>query len=74
MKSLILQGLIGFTLALTAVSTVRAQNNLTIEEVKDGLYSISGNGGNVGVRVTAEGVILVKNLLDKSVTNQSNTF
>jgi cyclase len=59
MKSLILQGLIGFTLALTAVSTVRAQNNLTIEEVKDGLYSISGNGGNVGVRVTAEGVILV---------------
>jgi len=59
MKSLILQGLIGFTLALTAVSTVRAQNNLTIVEVKDGLYSISGNGGNGGVRVTAEGVILV---------------
>ena len=59
MKNLILQGFIGFTLALTAVSTVRAQNNLTIEEVKNGLYSISGNGGNVGVRVTAEGVILV---------------
>tara|TARA_B110000196_G_scaffold211353_1_gene181268 strand:- start:16583 stop:17434 length:852 start_codon:yes stop_codon:yes gene_type:complete len=59
MKNLILQGFIGFTLALTAVSTVRAQNNLTIEEVKNGLYSISGNGGNVGVRVTTEGVILV---------------
>ena len=35
-----------------------AQNDLTIEPVTDGLYVIYGSGGNVGVRVTAEGVIL----------------
>ena len=32
---------------------------LTIEKVKDDLYVIIGNGGNVGVLVTNEGVILV---------------
>ena len=37
---------------------LRAQE-LTIEPVKDGLYVIIGSGGNVGVRVTPEGVILV---------------
>ena len=37
---------------------VLAQNDLTIEPVTDGLYVIYGSGGNVGVRVTAEGVIL----------------
>jgi glyoxylase-like metal-dependent hydrolase (beta-lactamase superfamily II) len=41
------------------MSSLQAQNNLTIEEVKNGLYSISGSGGNVGVRVTTEGVILI---------------
>jgi glyoxylase-like metal-dependent hydrolase (beta-lactamase superfamily II) len=37
----------------------QAQNALTIEQVKDGLYTIFGPGGNVGVRVTSEGVILI---------------
>jgi glyoxylase-like metal-dependent hydrolase (beta-lactamase superfamily II) len=32
---------------------------LTIEQVKPGLHVILGSGGNVGVRVTSEGVILV---------------
>jgi len=32
---------------------------LTIEEVKPGLHVIFGSGGNVGVRVTSEGVILI---------------
>lgn len=35
------------------------QNRLVIEEVKDGLYMIVGPGGNIGVRVTDEGVILI---------------
>jgi len=41
-------------------SWARAQGApLTIEPVKDGLYVIFGDGGNIGVRVTSEGVILV---------------
>ena len=43
---------------VVAVGGVEAQE-LTIEPVKDGLYTIFGPGGNVGVRVTSEGVILV---------------
>ncbi len=38
---------------------VQAQQGLSIEQVKDGLYVIIGSGGNVGVRVTSEGVILI---------------
>ncbi len=53
---------------------------LTIEKVKDDLYNIVGDGGNVAVLVTNEGVILVDDKFDqdhdaivgqvKSVTNQ----
>ena len=32
---------------------------LTIEQVKDNLYMVVGDGGNVGVYVTNEGVVLV---------------
>lgn len=56
----------------------RAQ--LTIEKVKDDLYNIAGNGGNVAALITSEGVILVDDKFDedhaaimeklKSVTNQ----
>ncbi len=46
-------------LALLVVPAALAQNSLTIEPVKDGLYMIVGSGGNVGVRVTSEGVILI---------------
>ena len=45
-------------LATTAVG-VQAQAALSIEQVKEGLYAIIGSGGNVGVRVTPEGVILI---------------
>jgi len=45
-------------LALAPLGSLEAQE-LTIEPVKDGLYVIFGPGGNVGVRVTPEGVILV---------------
>lgn len=53
---------------------------LTIEKVKDDLYSIVGDGGNVAVLITNEGVILVDDKFDqdhdaivdrvKSVTSQ----
>jgi glyoxylase-like metal-dependent hydrolase (beta-lactamase superfamily II) len=48
-------------LALLAVplAALHAQEELTIQRVKDGLWMIVGSGGNVGVRVTSEGVILV---------------
>ena len=40
---------------------------LSITEVKDGLYYINGVGGNVGVRVTAEGVILIDDKFPRNV-------
>ena len=39
--------------------TVIAQGRLSIAQVKDGLHVITGPGGNIGVRVTPEGVILI---------------
>jgi glyoxylase-like metal-dependent hydrolase (beta-lactamase superfamily II) len=49
---------LGAALAVAPLGSLHAQE-LTIERVKDGLYAIFGPGGNVGVRVTSEGVILV---------------
>ena len=53
---------------------------LTINKVKEDLYNIEGDGGNVAVLVTSEGVILIDDKFDrdhdaivshiKSVTNQ----
>lgn len=49
-----------FTLLLMALSSALvAQGRLEIAQVKDGLYVITGPGGNIGVRVTSEGVILI---------------
>ena len=42
-----------------AFTGAQAQADLSIEQVKAGLYAIIGSGGNVGVRVTDEGVILI---------------
>ena len=39
--------------------TAAAQDRLSIAQVKDGLHIITGPGGNIGVRVTVEGVILI---------------
>ncbi len=50
---------LGSVLVATTVTGAHAQNDLSIEQVKDGLYAIIGSGGNVGVRVTREGVILI---------------
>lgn len=46
-------------LTIAFVPAVNAQRELTIEQVKEDLYMIIGPGGNVGVRVTSEGVILI---------------
>jgi len=53
---------------------------LTLNKVKDDLYEIEGDGGNVAVYITNEGVILIDDKFDqdhdaimekiKSVTNQ----
>ena len=50
-----------FTLGTQPTEAMGAQpqQGLSIEQVKDGLYVIMGSGGNVGVRVTSEGVILI---------------
>jgi cyclase len=50
---------LAISLALATTTAAAAQDELTIRPVKDGLYAIFGSGGNVGVRVTSEGVILV---------------
>ena len=59
MKNLTGSVLLSTAVLACAVTGLQAQNSLTIEQVKDGLYTISGSGGNVGVRVTTEGVILI---------------
>jgi glyoxylase-like metal-dependent hydrolase (beta-lactamase superfamily II) len=50
---------LGSVLVAITVIGAHAQDELSIEQVKDGLYAIIGPGGNVGVRVTSEGVILI---------------
>ena len=71
---------------VAAVIVVTGQQDppLGITEVKDGLYVVNGVGGNVGVRVTGEGVILVDNKFARnhdaimtrvrSVTDQPITY
>lgn len=46
-------------LSLLGNGLVFAQGRLAIDEVKPGLYVITGPGGNIGVRVTSAGVILI---------------
>ena len=57
----------GVLVAIT-VTGAHAQNDLSIEQVKDGLYAIIGSGGNVGVRVTPEGVILIDDKFPRNFT------
>lgn len=42
------------------------EQNLEIREVSDGLFVIVGNGGNVGVRVTSEGVVIVDDKFERN--------
>ena len=45
--------------------TQTQEPKLTINKVKDNLYEIEGDGGNVGVLVTTEGVILIDDKFDQ---------
>ena len=58
-----------FAAAAAAVIVVTGQQpeSLSVTPVKDGLYYINGVGGNVGVRVTSEGVILVDDKFPRNV-------
>ena len=60
--------LVAVTLGIGAaiIMTGKQQEELDIKQVKAGLYMINGIGGNVGVRLSSEGVILVD---DKFPTN-----
>lgn len=50
----------GLAVSMMLISfTLWAQGRLDIEQVKEGLYMITGPGGNIGVRLTDEGVILI---------------
>src|SRR5580658_3452049 len=74
-------GVLFLTLAWIAhTQNQPAPQKLTLNKVKDDLYEIEGDGGNVAVYITDEGVILIddkfdqdhQNIVDqvKSVTNQ----
>ena len=52
-------GLLSFFVFLVGSTGVLSQNRLNISEVKEGLHVITGPGGNIGVRLTSEGVILI---------------
>ena len=59
---------LGSVLVAATATGAYAQNDLSIEQVKDGLYAIIGSGGNVGVRVTPEGVILIDDKFPRNFT------
>src|SRR5271167_2345715 len=55
-------------LLLASVAYVQSQNQppkLTLNKVKDDLYEIEGDGGNVAVYITDEGVILIDDKFDR---------
>jgi cyclase len=71
MKRIYLVGIFVAMFASLGAWSVYTQNAkppgpLRIEKVKDDLYMISGEGGNVAVYVTNEGVILVDDMFDRN--------
>jgi len=73
-------GVLFLTLAWIAYTQNQAPAKLALNKVKDDLYEIEGDGGNVAVYITDQGVILIDDKFDrdhqsivdqvKSVTNQ----
>jgi cyclase len=73
-------GVLFLALAWIAFTQAQPPQKLTLNKVKDDLYEIEGDGGNVAVYITNEGVILIDDKFDqdhqgivdqvKSVTNQ----
>ena len=52
--------------ALSAFTQGQAQPPLAITEVVEGLYMITGPGGNIGVRVTGDGVIVIDDKFERN--------
>ena len=50
--------------ALAVVRGATQQPPVEISEVADGLYIVTGPGGNVGVRITSEGVIVIDDMFE----------
>jgi cyclase len=63
--ALLLVVLAGALLAAYA-QTAKSPGPLRIEPVRDNIHMISGEGGNVAVAVTPDGVILVDNMFDRN--------
>jgi glyoxylase-like metal-dependent hydrolase (beta-lactamase superfamily II) len=62
-------GIALITLVVAGLAAVQAQQQapaLKIEQVKDNLFVISESGGNVAVRVTPEGVILIDDKFERN--------
>ena len=57
LKRILNNGVVIF--AITISTLAWGQGRLDIQPVKQGLYMITGPGGNIGVRLTDEGVILI---------------
>jgi cyclase len=51
---------------LAAAQTAKPPGPLRIEKIRDNLYVISGEGGNVAVYTTSEGVVLVDDMFDRN--------
>ena len=66
-KSVIV-GAVAVAAATAIIVTGQQSDPLGIEPVKDGLYVINGTGGNVGVRVTSAGVILIDDKYPRNFT------
>lgn len=58
---------VAVAVAAAIVVTGQQPETLSVIPVKDGLYYINGVGGNVGVRVTSAGVILVDDKFPRNV-------
>jgi cyclase len=57
---------LGTGLAVVSESGQQQAQSLEISEVADGLYVITGSGGNVGVRVTGDGAIVIDDKFDRN--------
>jgi len=71
MKRISVVSIFAAALIIHAALVVYTQNQkppgpLRIEKVKDDLYMISGEGGNVAVYVTSDGVLLVDDMFDRN--------
>jgi len=62
-----LVSIVAIACSMAIVVTGQQPETLTVTPVKDGLYYINGVGGNVGVRVTADGVILIDDKYPRNV-------